>query len=72
MILRARSVLFLALVLPCATGRLLLAEERIRFAREIRPIFAEKCFQCHGPDEKERKAGLRLDRADGDDGPDLL
>ena len=34
----------------------------IDFARRILPILSENCFQCHGPDSKERKAGLRLDQ----------
>jgi hypothetical protein len=41
------------------------ATAEIGFNRDIRPIFAENCMACHGPDNNKRKAGLRLDTRDG-------
>ncbi|MEC7567072.1 MAG: DUF1549 domain-containing protein, partial [Planctomycetota bacterium] len=38
------------------------AEEPISFNKHIRPILADRCFSCHGPDAANRKAGLRLDQ----------
>jgi mono/diheme cytochrome c family protein len=34
---------------------------KIDFNRDVRPIFSEHCYACHGPDQQKRKAGLRLD-----------
>jgi hypothetical protein len=39
--------------------------DRIEFNRDIRPILAENCYSCHGPDAGQRKAKLRLDTKDG-------
>ena len=38
---------------------------KIDFRTEIRPLLADKCFQCHGPDAATRVADLRLDRQEG-------
>jgi hypothetical protein len=40
------------------------AGDKIEYNRDIRPILAENCFACHGPDSASRKARLRLDRHD--------
>ena len=34
---------------------------KVDFNRDVRPILADHCFQCHGPDAGKRKANLRLD-----------
>ena len=36
-------------------------EEKIEFNRDIRPILSDRCYTCHGPDEKKRDSELRLD-----------
>src|SRR5437588_6693238 len=38
---------------------------QVSFAREVRPIIADKCLKCHGPDNTARRAELRLDTPEG-------
>ena len=55
----------LSYLLPAAAGTLFLtsafAAERVQFNRDIRPIFSDTCYACHGPDENKVKGKLRLD-----------
>lgn len=53
-------LLCLGVSAPCVAD-----EAKIQFNRDILPILSDKCFHCHGPDEEDRKADLRLDTADG-------
>ena len=47
------------------TNSSLLSSEEIEFNRDIRPLLTDRCFSCHGPDERARKAKLRLDTFEG-------
>lgn len=35
--------------------------DELSFNFDVKPILSDKCFACHGPDEKKRESGLRLD-----------
>ncbi|HWD98040.1 MAG TPA: DUF1553 domain-containing protein [Bryobacteraceae bacterium] len=56
-------LLFFAASLCCMAAEP--ASPKVDFDRQIRPILSDNCFTCHGPDEKNRMAGLRLDVQDG-------
>src|SRR5262249_52734988 len=59
-----RCCWMIAAILALAAARLGAAEPGLNFDRDVRPILADNCFKCHGPDEKERKGKLRLDERD--------
>lgn len=56
-----KAVLTLLVAAIAVAPFVLSAAEPVRFGRDVLPILAANCFACHGPDEKNRKAGLRLD-----------
>ena len=52
------AILLLTAAMPSS------AHGQVSFNRDVRPILAEHCWQCHGFDEGAREAGLRLDIRD--------
>ena len=54
---RAGTIISVVLLTTMASG------EEVPYNERIRPIFAENCLECHGPDEENRKGDLRLDLA---------
>src|ERR1044071_7571281 len=43
----------------------LCSSQEVEFNRDIRPIFSDRCYTCHGPDQANRKTKLRFDTEPG-------
>jgi len=59
--MRFLSYTFALIAMPAAAYA---APGKLEYNRDVRPILAENCFACHGPDSAARKADLRLDLRD--------
>ena len=74
--------ILIALLLPSATGLSAVqtpaeSADIAFFERDIRPLLAEHCLECHSVESGKRKGGLLLDSREGiaqggDSGPALL
>ena len=56
-----RLGIFLYLSISCLMCSARVIASEVSFSADILPILSDRCFQCHGPDEANREAGLRLD-----------
>ncbi|MCG6157351.1 PSD1 and planctomycete cytochrome C domain-containing protein [Rubinisphaera margarita] len=48
-------------IFACSLVSPAVAEDRIDFNQQIRPLLSDRCFACHGPDAEHREGGFRLD-----------
>ena len=64
MLARPHRFLIRGSLFVLAAGLTTLSASSIDFGRQVRPLLADRCFSCHGPDAAQRQAGLRLDQRD--------
>ena len=55
---RMKSTLIISCIL--AVPAICPAQQTVDFNRDVRPILSDRCFHCHGPNEHDREAELRL------------
>src|SRR5262245_41832439 len=72
---RTRMSRLSSLLLVCLLSAQAGAADRVDYLREVKPIFVQKCFACHGV--LKQQSGLRLDTAammksGGDSGPAIV
>ena len=63
------GVLLIAVLITIFSSNAIRSTDRlpeiVDYNLHIRPLLSDKCFACHGPDAKQRKADLRLDTKEG-------
>ena len=58
------SLAWLAVVVPVRAD----VPQTVDYNSEVKPIFSDRCYKCHGPDAQQRQADFRLDVPEGPHG----
>lgn len=61
----ALGLLFCIILICCQNEPTVVTDDvvpaQVNFNFHVKPILSDRCFSCHGPDETDREADLRLD-----------